>query len=163
METSKSNLRTGCVAVVILHVWLRPAAYACKLHRSPEVSEFVRSNLSVQYVHAAYTCIALFTFTLGLSSLRWRETRRPPSPLQKCSTTVLVRPRNFLHTTSTVRSNFRDTYNWFPDTAVPREWGSTRCADYGQEKRQIVRARMRVPAGNRSPTRVEWYVCSTPN
>jgi len=64
-----------------------------------------------------------------------------PSPAcGEYPTMVLVPPRNFLHTTSTVRSNFRDTYNWFPDTAVPREWGSTRCVDYRQKERQIVRA-----------------------
>lgn len=65
---------------------------------------------------------------------------------------ALVPPRNFLHTTSTVRSNFRDTYNWFPDTAVRREWESTRCADYERGERQIAGTRTRVLVGNGRPT-----------
>lgn len=117
-DTSRCNLaRVVSTGGVCLQITTVPRSVRVCL------SELARVYVSAPRIA---TCIGLF------SRLR--------SPLAGSNPTT-VPPRNFLHTTSTVRSNFRDTYNWFPDTAVPRENEGARDVQITGRKRDKLCAR----------------------
>lgn len=126
---------------VILHVWFRPAASACKLHRSPEVSEFAHPNLRpCMCPYVAYTCILSRP-----PHLHPREKIRPR--LRGCPTTMLVphlaisytQLPQFVPTSGTLIIGF----------LIPRcrENEGVRDVQITDRKRDKLRARARIPAG----------------
>lgn len=128
---------------VILHVWFRPAASACKLHRSPEVSEFAHPNLrSCMCSYAAYTCIALFATSTPIPT--GKDTRPTlagmpddgVSPHLAISYTQLPQ---FVPTSGTLIIGF----------LIPRcrENEGVRDVQITDGKRDKLRARARIPAG----------------